>query len=102
MGNIIRHSGATRIEASLTLSDTMLSLTISNDGRAFGPSASAHGAGLTVISERAKAIGASLSYSSADGTQVFRLDVPITDAAEPSPGAAPSGTPPCPDRPQPE
>ena len=102
MGNIIRHSGATRIETSLTLSDTMLSLTISNDGRAFGPSASAHGAGLTVISERAKAIGASLSYSYADGTQVFRLDVPITDAAEPSPGAAPSGTPSCPDRPQSE
>ena len=102
MGNIIRHSGATRIETSLTLSDTMLSLTISNDGRAFGPSASAHGAGLTVISERAKAIGASLSYSYADGTQVFRLDVPITDAAELSPGAAPSGTPSCPDRPQSE
>ena len=102
MGNIIRHSGATRIEAALKLSDTVLSLTISNDGRAFGTSAPAHGVGLTVISERAKAIGASLSYSSADGTQVFRLDVPITDAAAPSPGTAPSGTPSCPDRPQSE
>lgn len=49
MGNIIRHSGATRIEAALKLSDTVLSLTISNDGRAIAPTPSREGIGLTVM-----------------------------------------------------
>lgn len=77
MGNIIRHSGATRIEAALKLSDTVLSLTISNDGRAFDPAPSREGIGLTVMSERAKAIGAVISSSTSGGSQEFRLDVPF-------------------------
>lgn len=79
MGNIIRHSGATRIEAALKLSDTVLSLTISNDGRAFDPTPSREGIGLTVMSERAKAIGAVISGSASGGMQVFRLDVPFNN-----------------------
>ena len=77
MGNIIRHSGATRIKAALKLSDTVLSLTISNDGRAFDPAPSREGIGLTVMSERAKAIGAVISGSASGEMQVFRLDVPL-------------------------
>ena len=79
MGNIIRHSGATRIEAALKLSDTVLSLTISNDGRAFDPTPSREGIGLTVMSERAKAIGAVISGSASGEMQVFRLDVPFNN-----------------------
>ena len=79
MGNIIRHSGATRIEAALKLTDTVLSLTISNDGRAFDPTPSREGIGLTVMSERAKAIGAVISGSASGGMQVFRLDVPFNN-----------------------
>lgn len=77
MGNIIRHSGATRIEAALTLTDDVLSLTISNDGQAFDPAASKEGIGLTVMSERAKTIGAVISSSTSGGSQEFRLDVPF-------------------------
>lgn len=77
MGNIIRHSGATRIEAALTLTDDILSLTISNDGQAFDPAASKEGIGLTVMSERAKTIGAVISSSTSGGSQEFRLDVPF-------------------------
>lgn len=77
MGNIIRHSGATRIEAALTLTDDVLSLTISNDGQAFDPAASKEGIGLTVMSERAKTIGAVISSSTSGGAQEFRLDVPF-------------------------
>ena len=77
MGNIIRHSGATRIEAALTLTDDVLSLTISNDGQAFDPAAPKEGIGLTVMSERAKTIGAVISSSTSGGAQEFRLDVPF-------------------------
>lgn len=82
MGNIIRHSGATRIEAALKLSDTVLSLTICNDGRAFDPTPSREGIGLTVMSERAKAIGAVISGSASGEMQVFRLDVPLPSSGQ--------------------
>lgn len=82
MGNIIRHSGATRIKAALKLSDTVLSLTISNDGRAFNPAPSREGIGLTVMSERAKAIGAVISGSASGEIQVFRLDVPLPSSGQ--------------------
>lgn len=82
MGNIIRHSGATRIEAALKLSDTVLSLIISNDGRAFNPAPSREGIGLTVMSERAKAIGAVISGSASGEIQVFRLDVPLPSSGQ--------------------
>ena len=82
MGNIIRHSGATRIEAALKLSDTVLSLTISNDGRAIAPTPSREGIGLTVMSERAKAIGAVISGSASGEMQVFRLDVPLPSSGQ--------------------
>ena len=82
MGNIIRHSGATRIEAALKLSDTVLSLTISNDGRAIVPTPSREGIGLTVMSERAKAIGAVISGSASGGMQIFRLDVPLPSSGQ--------------------
>ena len=80
--NIIRHSGATRIEAALKLSDTVLSLTISNDGRAIAPTPSREGIGLTVMSERAKAIGAVISSSASGEMQVFRLDVPLPSSGQ--------------------
>ena len=82
MGNIIRHSGATRIKAALKLSDTVLSLTICNDGRAFDPTPSREGIGLTVMSERAKAIGAVISGSVSGEMQVFRLDVPLPSSGQ--------------------
>lgn len=82
MGNIIRHSGATRIKAALKLSDTVLSLTICNDGRAFDPTPSREGIGLTVMSERAKAIGAVISGSASGGMQIFRLDVPLPSSGQ--------------------
>ena len=82
MGNIIRHSGATRIEAALKLTDTVLSLTISNDGRTFDHAPSREGIGLTVMSERAKAIGAVISGSAFGEMQVFRLDVPLPSSGQ--------------------
>lgn len=83
MANIIKHSGAGHIEAELTLSDTQLSLAVTNDGKPFdvrsGSQNSGNGVGLKVISERARAIGAVISCSESDGLQVFRLDVPMED-----------------------
>ena len=80
MANIIKHSGAGRIEAGLELSDNSLSLTVRHDGKAFSGNRreSGDGIGLSVMSERAKAIGAAISDTEEDGTHVFRLEVPVS------------------------
>ena len=84
MANIIKRSGAGRIEAELSLSDSVLSLTVRYDGKAFSPAGSSQsgrgdGIGLSVMAERAKAIGAAISDTEDGGIRVFRLDVPISD-----------------------
>ncbi len=78
MANIIKHSGASRIDAGLELSDNSLSLTVRYDGKAFSRNSRGDGIGLSVMSERAKAIGAAISDTEEDGAHVFRLDVPVS------------------------
>ncbi|HIZ87336.1 MAG TPA: hypothetical protein IAC03_04160 [Candidatus Coprenecus pullistercoris] len=78
MGNIIKHSGADRLDAELRLNAESLSLTVSDDGKPFEPDIQAKGGiGLNVMSERAKSIEAVISYSSSGRTNVFKLDVPL-------------------------
>ena len=80
MGNIIKHSGAGRIGAELRLNGTSLSLTVSDDGKPFEPDMPMQakgGIGLNIMTERAKSIGAVMSYSSSGGTNILKLDVPL-------------------------
>ena len=80
MGNIIKHSGAGCIGAELRLNGTSLSLTVSDDGKPFEPDMPMQakgGIGLNIMTERAKSIGAVMSYSSSGGTNILKLDVSL-------------------------
>ena len=80
MGNIVKHSDAERIDAELRLSDSSLTLTVSDYGKHSGPDMpDKGGVGLKVMSERARSIEAVISYYSADGANIFKLNVPLTD-----------------------
>ena len=80
MGNIVKHSDAERIDAELRLSDSSLTLTVSDYGKHSGPDMpDKGGVGLKVMSERARSIEAVTSYCSADGANIFKLNVPLTD-----------------------
>ena len=80
MGNIVKHSDAERIDAELRLSDSSLTLTVSDYGKHSGPDIpDKGGVGLKVMSERARSIDAVISYHSADGVNIFKLNVPLTD-----------------------
>ena len=80
MGNIVKHSDAERIDAELRLSDSSLTLTVSDYGKHSGLDIpDKGGVGLKVMSERARSIEAVISYHSADGANIFKLNVPLTD-----------------------
>ena len=73
-------SDAERIDAELRLSDSSLTLTVSDYGKHSGPDMpDKGGVGLKVMSERARSIEAVISYHSADGANIFKLNVPLTD-----------------------
>ncbi|MDO4165271.1 MAG: tetratricopeptide repeat protein [Bacteroides sp.] len=77
--NVIKHSGATRVEICLRIEDKRLSLLIANDGKRFSDADSrTQGIGLTTIRERTKTIAATLSVDICEGRQVFRLEVPLS------------------------
>jgi len=72
VNNAVKHSGAGSITVSLEEDDGMILLTVSDNGCGFDP-AMGHGTvkrpswGLSIMRERAEAIGASLSLKSAPG-----------------------------------
>ena len=65
--NALRHSGAAKIEISLSLTGRRILLEVTDDGRGFAPDAPAPGLGLTSMRERAAAVGGTLSVSSSPG-----------------------------------
>jgi signal transduction histidine kinase len=76
--NAVRHSGARRICARVSLEGGRLQLELQDDGRGFDPSASRVGRGVDGLHARARALGGTLSIASAPdrGTQV-RLAAPL-------------------------
>ena len=76
--NAIRHSGASTIKISLSQTPRRVLVEVTDDGRGFSPDAPQAGLGLTSMRERAAAIGASLSVSSAPGAgTTVGLSVPV-------------------------
>ena len=65
--NIVRHSGATRVEIDVTIARGRLRLTIADDGRGFDRTASASGHGLINMRRRAGALGGTIDVSSTSG-----------------------------------
>ena len=85
--NVIRHAQASRYEVGLDRRDGVLVLSVEDNGRGFDPTtnlAPGH-RGLNNIRERAKTIGASISWQPSrfsSGTR-FELTLPVPPAPEP-------------------
>jgi signal transduction histidine kinase len=76
--NAIRHSGAAKIEISLSRTLRRVLVEVSDNGRGFATDAPAAGLGLASMRERAAAAGASLTISSAPGAGTrVRLSIPV-------------------------
>jgi two-component system sensor histidine kinase DesK len=88
--NVVRHSGASRCAVSLTprqtLEGPMLELTVEDDGR--GASGSAHGNGLTGLTERLAGIGGSLETGTSRSGFVLTVRAPLGVALAPGAGPA--------------
>ncbi len=79
LNNSIKHSHAKQISINLTVSESLFTLAISDDGNGFDLSKhSSSGSGLTNLQQRASLINASLSMQSSpgNGSRVF-IEMPI-------------------------
>jgi signal transduction histidine kinase len=80
--NAVRHANATRLDVSLAFDSNKAQMTICDDGQGFTPHQNGYGGaghfGLRGMRERAEAIHAKLSVTSAagKGTQVW-LELPL-------------------------
>ena len=79
LSNILKHSGATEIDVTLTLKRRLLTLQVSDNGKNYrGSEVRAKGIGLTTIQERAKTVGG-LFYCKYSGRKPkFRLEIPLS------------------------
>jgi PAS domain S-box-containing protein len=78
--NVARHAGASRVDVTLTNTETTLDLYVSDDGCGFDPAAARKGYsyGLLGMSERARLIGGSLRIDSSPETgTVVSIHVPL-------------------------
>lgn len=79
LSNILKHSGATEIDVTLTLKRKLLTLQISNNGKNYcGGEVRGKGIGLTTIQERVKAVGGLFTTDIQDGSQKFRLEISLS------------------------
>ena len=71
--------GATEIDVTLTLKRRLLTLQVSDNGKNYrGSEVRAKGIGLTTIQERAKTVGGLFTVNIQDGSQKFRLEIPLS------------------------
>lgn len=79
LSNILKHSGATEIDVTLTLKRKLLTLQISNNGKNYcGDEVRGKGIGLTTIQERAKAVGGLFTTDIQDRSQKFKLEISLS------------------------
>jgi signal transduction histidine kinase len=68
LNNVVKHAGASQVEISLKHEENAIELSICDNGRGFDPEKTVSGHyGLSMMRERAEAIGARLSISSQPG-----------------------------------
>ncbi|WP_211347021.1 sensor histidine kinase [Saccharothrix australiensis] len=80
MANVQKHSGATRVEVTLTFEPHQVELAVVDDGRGFDASAAPGGYGLAGMRARVAEIGGVLTVTSApeEGTMIT-VSVPVDD-----------------------
>jgi signal transduction histidine kinase len=67
VNNIARHSGCTRANIELSISDGSLLLELTDDGKGFDPASSSEGNGLASMRTRAERVGGELQVTSKPG-----------------------------------
>ena len=78
IGNAVRHSGASRIDATLNRKDDRFELTVTDDGSGFTFDQATSGLGLGGMRERAILVGGELDIESRpDHGTTIRLSVPV-------------------------
>jgi signal transduction histidine kinase len=73
LNNIAKHAKASRVEINLTQAETMIELSVRDDGQGFDPTQTFSGHyGLKMMRERAEAVGAHWSVTSrlGHGTEI--------------------------------
>lgn len=79
--NVLRHSGADRVRATLAFGNPSVRLTVADDGRGAPEDASERGFGLRGLRERAAALDGSLRAGNAPGGGfVLELELPLEPA----------------------
>jgi signal transduction histidine kinase len=79
--NVLRHSGADRIRATLAFGNPSVRLTVADDGRGAPEGADTRGFGLRGLRERAAALDGSLRTENvSDGGFVLELELPLEPA----------------------
>lgn len=90
VSNVIRHSGATMMNVSLTLSPQSMRLTFADNGKGLSDAARAGettGFGLRNLRQRIGDVGGNLDMVSTDGGTTITLDIPLRlDPSTPEPG----------------
>ncbi|KEJ89648.1 sensor histidine kinase [Sulfitobacter donghicola] len=79
--NTIKHSGATRMQVSLTQKGDSIEIHIRDNGAAFDPQTVKRGAGLDNIAARVKAMKGNLAFESDQDGSGVKFEVPIKSGA---------------------
>jgi ligand-binding sensor domain-containing protein/signal transduction histidine kinase len=77
VNNIVRHSQCTKAAIDFVISDGLLKLTLTDNGRGFDPQVAKEGNGMYTMNERAKGIGGSLAVVSNMSGTTITLKVPL-------------------------
>lgn len=85
VANVVRHSRAQHCEITVTLSDSSLLVTVTDDGRGL-PEATDHGNGLAIMRERAEELGGDVLTSSPGPGVRIEARLPIGVAVHPADG----------------
>lgn len=79
LSNIVKHSEATEVKITLSVTKELLTLFITDNGRGSADIAEpGKGIGLTTVRERAKAVGGALAIDIREENQMFKLEVPLS------------------------
>jgi PAS domain S-box-containing protein len=80
MSNIVKHSGATKVEIKTVKTKGLLKISIHDNGRGFEFSGPSSGLGLTTMQERAKLLGGSIGIQSQPrrGTTIL-IEIPVNE-----------------------
>ncbi|WP_347261004.1 ATP-binding protein [Rudaea sp.] len=77
LANVLKHSGAARVDVELHNEGSVLRLKVGDDGRGMPPGGQVAGTGMRSMQARARRLGATLSIGSEPGATLVRLTMPL-------------------------